>query len=94
MSPPKRHRLVVHLVHRIGVSERQACRVLGQARSTQRLERTVPDDVERLTEEILGLATKYGRDGYRRATALLFAEGLVVNHRCVERIWRWGACPY
>lgn len=76
------------MVDRLGVSERRACRVLGQARSTQRHERIVPDDEERLTEEIVDLATRYGRYDYRRVTALLRADGWRFNHKRVERIWR------
>jgi len=34
------------------------------------------------------LASRYGRYGYRRVTALLRAEGWAVNHKRVERIWR------
>jgi len=34
------------------------------------------------------LAAQYGRYGYRRITALLRAEGFVVNHKRVERLWR------
>ncbi len=34
------------------------------------------------------LASRYGRYGYRRVTALLWAEGWQVNHKRVERIWR------
>jgi transposase InsO family protein len=42
-----------------------------------------------LTADILALATKYGRYGYRRITALLNNnEGWKVNHKRVERIWR------
>ena len=43
---------------------------------------------ERLTVEIAYLATRYGRYGYRRITALLKQEGWKVNHKRVERIWR------
>lgn len=70
------------------VSERRACRVLGQARSTQRREPYVADDELLLTKRIIGLATQYGRYGYRRITALLRREGWIVNHKRVERIWR------
>lgn len=38
----------------------------------------------RITE----LASKYGRYGYRRITAMLQIEGWKVNHKRVERIWR------
>ena len=41
-----------------------------------------------MREDILRLALKYGRYGYRRITALLHAEGWHVNHKRVERIWR------
>jgi putative transposase len=48
----------------------------------------VADDEAVLVERIIALATKYGRYGYRRITALLRAEGWRVNHKRVERIWR------
>ena len=35
-----------------------------------------------------GLASRYGRYGYRRVTAMLRAGGWTVNHKRVERIWR------
>ncbi len=34
------------------------------------------------------LATRYGRYGYRRITALLNEKGWLVNHKRIERIWR------
>ena len=70
------------------VSERRACRVLGQARSTQRRERNIPDDEARLVAEMVELATQYGRYGYRRITAMLHWDGWKVNHKRVERLWR------
>jgi hypothetical protein len=36
-------------------------REIGQPRSTQRHERQVPDDEERLVNQIVKLATQYGR---------------------------------
>jgi putative transposase len=41
-----------------------------------------------LTKDIIALATRYGRYGYRRITAMLNREGWHVNHKRVERIWR------
>ena len=70
------------------VSERRACRVLGQARCTQRWERCVPSDEPRLVRRMVELASDYGRYGYRRITALLGQEGFRVNHKRVERLWR------
>ena len=72
----------------LGVPERRACRVLGQHRSTQRKPSTRPDDEAALTAEIIALATRYGRYGYRRIAALLRHAGWVVNVKRVERIWR------
>jgi transposase InsO family protein len=46
------------------------------------------DDEALLTQAVIFLATKYGRYGYRRITALLKQEGWRVNHKRVERIWR------
>ena len=70
------------------VTERRACRVLGQARNTQRRKSCVADDEPLLVKRIAWMATEYGRYGYRRITALLRAEGWWVNHKRVERIWR------
>lgn len=51
------------------MSERRACRVLGQHRSTQRKIAKTPDDEAALTADIIALALQYGRYGYRRITA-------------------------
>jgi putative transposase len=72
----------------LAVSERRACQVLEQIRTTQRLTPHVSDDEEHLASRIVDLATKYGRYGYRRITALLKQENWKVNHKRVERIWR------
>ena len=72
----------------LGVSERRACRVIGQHHSTQRRRPHPRADEQRLTADIVRLASTYGRYGYRRITALLRAEGWHVNHKRVERIWR------
>ena len=71
------------------VSERRACKVLEQARATQRRNLSPPSNEKQLTDDIIALATRYGRYGYRRITALLNNEyGWRVNHKRVERIWR------
>jgi transposase InsO family protein len=70
------------------VSQRRACRVLGQPRSTQRRTPAVPDDEPRLVARMVEPACQYGRYGYRRVAAMLRAEGFLVNHKRVERLWR------
>lgn len=70
------------------ISERRACRALGQHRSTQRRLHVVSSEEEQLTDRIVELAKEYGRYGYRMITGLLRNEGWEVNHKRVERIWR------
>jgi transposase InsO family protein len=70
------------------VSERRACRVLGQSRTSQRYRAITAPDEGPLTAAIVRLANQYGRYGYRRITAMLRDEGWHVNHKRVERIWR------
>ena len=91
MTPAKRQKAVEQVRELLGrdrVSERRACRVLRQARSTQRRKAYVPDDEPRLVRDMVRLATQYGRYGYRQVTALLRREGWWVNHKRVERLWR------
>jgi putative transposase len=70
------------------LSERHACRLLGQGRGTQRYEGVARSDEGALTKAVIALATKYGRYGYRRITALLRTAGCRVGKDRVQRIWR------
>jgi len=88
VSPSRRREAVEKVRSELGVSERRACQVIGQPRSTQRRALKVADDEERLMAAIIELATQYGRYGYRRITALLRQAGWLVNPKRVERIWR------
>ena len=71
-----------------GLSERHACRIVGQHRGTQRYVPTVLADEDALTQAMIALASAYGRYGYRRVTALLQAAGCEVGKDRVQRIWR------
>jgi transposase InsO family protein len=63
--------------------------VLGQHRSTQRRVPRGPDDEERLTADIVELARRHGRLGYRKIAEMLRSTaGWIVNDKRVERIWR------
>ncbi len=77
-----------HVRQTLRVSERRACRVLGQARTTQRHRPKPSLDEERLVTQMIELATRYGRYGYRRITGLLRWDGWRVNHKRIERLWR------
>ena len=72
----------------LGISQRRVCRVVRQARSTQRYRPLLRTDEDALTKAVLSLATQYDRYGYRRIRALLRRAGWKVNHKRVERIWR------
>jgi len=86
---PSRRRGCIDLVRQIlNVSERRACLVLGQHRSTQRKVPRGRADEERLRQDIITLSETYGRYGYRMVTGLLNNAGWHVNHKRVERIWR------
>ncbi len=71
-----------------GLPERQACRIVGQPRGTQRYVPTARADEDALTRAIVTLASEYGRYGYRRITALLQSAGWRVGRDRVQRIWR------
>ncbi|MCO5058361.1 MAG: IS3 family transposase [Rhizobiaceae bacterium] len=88
LSPSRRRRCVDHVVAKFSISERFACKVLGQHRSTQRKKPRGRPDEEALTADIIRLASRYGRYGYRRITVMLRSEGWTVNAKRVERIWR------
>jgi putative transposase len=88
ISPDRRRAAVKQVLEVLQVSERRACRVIGQPRATQRYPKKMNSDEEVLREQIVSLASQYGRYGYRRITAMLRNDGWPVNHKRVERIWR------
>ena len=88
LSPSRKRKIIIQIQNKLGVSQRRACTVLNQARKTQRRILHIKDGEERLVERIIELATRYGRYGYRRITAMLRQEGWQVNHKKVERIWK------
>ena len=88
MSPARRRDAVRFLVKRRRVSERRACRVVGQHRSTQRYERVAADYELRLLVRMNELAAAHPRYGSRRIWALLRSEGWRVNRKRIERLWR------
>lgn len=70
------------------LSQRTACRIVGQPRGTQRYIPTLKPDEDELTRNIVYLASEYGRYGYRRVTAMMNDTGMVVGKDRVQRIWR------
>jgi len=79
---------VAHLRQRYQVSERRACRAIGQNRTTQRRPRPVLAPEEALRARLRELSALWPRYGYRRAWAQLRLEGWLVNRKRVQRLWR------
>jgi putative transposase len=73
---------------RLGVSERWACRVVGQHRSTQRHEPKRAEDDAVLRAELRKFSVERPRWGYRRAHHRLREEGWEINRKRVQRLWR------
>ena len=73
---------------RLELSERRACEIAGQHRSTQRHELTVAPDDEALRRRLRKLSARKPRWGYRRAHGHLVGEGFSINRKRVQRIWR------
>jgi hypothetical protein len=79
---------VEHAREECRMSERHACRLLGQWRGTQRYEPLQRMDEEALTAAISALASEHGRYGYRRITVKVRESGWQVSIDRVQRIWR------
>ena len=88
VSPARRRQAVHYLVRRHRVSERRACRVIGQHRSTQRYEPQPADFELKLVKAMNALADRYPRYGYRMVWAMLRADGWTINRKRIERLWR------
>ena len=73
---------------RKGLSERRACEIVGQHRSTQRREPCIAADDAALRARLRKFSEDRPRWGYRRAHAQLREEGWQVNRKRVQRLWR------
>src|SRR5947209_11034106 len=88
VSPSRRRGAVLMLQDRLGVSERRACQIASQHRSTQRREPCVAPDDAALRARLRKLSEDRARWGYRRAHATLIEEGWALNRKRVQRLWR------
>jgi len=88
VSAGQRRQAVRHLQQVFGVSQRRACRVLGQPRSSQRKEPRKKEEEAELVRRMLELVRRHPRFGYRRIGVLLRREGWRVNRKRVWRLWR------
>lgn len=88
VSPARRRAAVLYLVRRHGISERRACALVGQHRSTQRYRALVPLEEAALVRAMNAHAAAHPRWGYRVVWTLLREEGWKVNRKRIERLWR------
>ncbi len=84
---------MTHVQETMGVehpraSERRVCRVLGQARSTQRYVGTIKTDEPPLVARMHELVRQHPRRGYRMVCGMLRLEGWRVNRKRVHRLWK------
>lgn len=77
-----------YVLNEYKVSERRACAVLDINRTAFRYEPIKRDDEDEVREKIIEKACNYGRTGYRQVTHMLRNDGVKINHKRVERIWR------
>ena len=80
---------VKELEKKFSVSQRRACKVVGQPRQTQRYEPIIRDDEHSLICDILSLVHQFPRYGYRMIWSKLKQLGWQkLNVKRVYRIWR------
>jgi len=79
---------VIHVQGQVGCSQRRACEVLGQHRSTQRYRRRVAADEQALVGRIEEIVRSHPRYGYRMVCGRLRMDGWRVNHKRVHRLCR------
>jgi putative transposase len=88
VSPSQRRRAATMLQERLGFSQRRACQIVRQHRSTQRHRPDHPDPDRDLRANLREFARRHPRWGYRRAHAVLCRDGHHLNRKKVQRLWR------
>jgi putative transposase len=87
VTPAARREAVAHLCRCYELSERRACAITGVDRSMVRYRSRRPDDAV-LRSRIRELAAERRRFGYRRLHVLLRREGLLLNRKKTQRLYR------
>jgi putative transposase len=86
MVNPQQKREAVELLQGCGLSAKAACKILKFSRSSC-FYKSKLDDVE-LKVNLVKVATERPRFGYKRLCLLLRADGIIVNHKRVYRVYR------
>lgn len=88
VSPERKRQAVLHLQERCHASERRACRVVNQPRTTQRYHGCRRDKDAPLVAALRRVSAQRPRAGYRMAAAHLRREGWTLNNKRAQRLWR------
>jgi len=88
VGPARKREAVAHLEEVLAVSQRRACEVIVQPRSTQRYRGRKRSRDAALAAELRRISAAHPRAGYRMATALLRRGGMEIDAKRVQRLWR------
>ena len=88
VGPARKREAVGHLQSELELSQRRACKVVGQPRATQRHTPQPDAEGDRLRERLNEFSRQRPRAGYRTACGQFRQEGLRVNPKRVQRLWR------
>jgi len=88
VGPARKREAVGHLQRELELSQRRACKVVGQPRATQRHAPQPDAEEKRLRQRLNEFSRQRPRAGYRTACGQLRQEGLRVNPKRVQRLWR------
>ncbi|WP_156348694.1 IS3 family transposase [Sphingomonas sp. Leaf23] len=87
VTPAAKREAVAHLQTTLGMSERRACMVVGADRASMRY-RSCRDDDGDLRSRLCELAQQRRRFGYRRLHILLRRDGIMINRKKTQRLYR------
>lgn len=87
VKPEAKRAAVRHVQESHGLSERRACRLIGIGRASHRYDAPTGGD-DPLREQLVDLAAKWRRFGYRGLHRLLRRSGAAINHKRVYRLYR------
>ncbi|XAY87483.1 IS3 family transposase (plasmid) [Sphingomonas parapaucimobilis] len=87
VTPAAKRQAVAHLQATLGMSERRACAVVGADRTSMRYRSCRADDGD-LRSRLRELAQQRRRFGYRRLHILLRRDGIMINRKKTQRLYR------
>jgi putative transposase len=88
VSPSRKREATVKLQAEFSVSERRACQVIDQPRTSQRYQAQPRDDERAVVKRMLELVRERPRFGYRRIASLLRKEFWRASATRIYRLWR------